>query len=59
MMVMAVLLLLLMRGVVLGSLKDSYGTVAALLISATLFALLHFNMVQTLSAFVCGIVFGA
>lgn len=49
---------ILMRGVVLGGLKSSYGTVTALLISATLFALLHFNMVQTLSAFVCGIVLG-
>ena len=49
---------ILMRGVVLGGLKDSYGTGTALLISATLFALLHFNMVQTLSAFVCGIVLG-
>lgn len=49
---------ILMRGVVLGGLKNSYGTVTALLISATLFACLHFNMVQTLSAFVCGIVLG-
>lgn len=49
---------ILMRGVVLGGLKNSYGTVTALLISATLFALLHFNMVQTLSAFVCGIILG-
>lgn len=49
---------ILMRGVVLGGLKNSYGTVTALLISATLFALLHFNMVQTLSAFVCGMILG-
>ena len=49
---------MLMRGVVLGGLKNSYGTVTALLISAMLFACLHFNMVQTLSAFVCGIVLG-
>lgn len=49
---------MLMRGVVLRGLKNSYGTVTALLISATLFACLHFNMVQTLSAFVCGIVLG-
>ncbi|MBD5137413.1 MAG: CPBP family intramembrane metalloprotease [Lachnospiraceae bacterium] len=49
---------ILMRGVVLGGLKKSYGYVTALLISATLFAFLHFNMVQTLSAFVCGIVLG-
>lgn len=49
---------ILMRGVVLGGMKNSYGTVTALLISATLFACLHFNMVQTLSAFVCGIILG-
>lgn len=48
----------LMRGVVLGGLKNTYGCAAALLISAALFALLHFNMVQTLSAFVCGIILG-
>ncbi len=49
---------ILMRGVVLGGLKKSCGTATALLISAALFACLHFNMVQTLSAFVCGIVLG-
>lgn len=49
---------ILMRGVVLGGLKNNYGAAAALLISAVLFAVLHFNMVQTLSAFVCGIVLG-
>ena len=49
---------ILMRGAVLGGLKNSYGCVTALLISAMLFACLHFNMVQTLSAFVCGIVLG-
>ncbi len=49
---------ILMRGVVLRGLKDTYGFPTALLISATFFALLHFNMVQTLSAFVCGIVLG-
>lgn len=49
---------ILMRGVVLGGLKNSYGAVTALLVSAALFACLHFNMVQTLSAFVCGIVLG-
>ncbi|ALU35546.1 CAAX amino terminal protease self- immunity [Clostridium ljungdahlii DSM 13528] len=30
----------------------------ALLISAVLFAVLHFNMVQTISAFICGIILG-
>ncbi len=49
---------ILMRSVVLGGLKKTYGTAVALLVSAALFALLHFNMVQTLSAFVCGIFLG-
>ncbi len=49
---------ILMRDVILGGLKNNYGTVTALLISSVLFALLHFNMVQTLSAFVCGMVLG-
>lgn len=48
----------LMRGFVLGGLKDTYGAAAALLLSALLFAILHFNMVQSLSAFVCGIILG-
>lgn len=49
---------ILMRGFVLDGLKNTYGVVGALLLSALLFALLHFNMVQTLSAFVCGIILG-
>lgn len=49
---------ILMRGFVLGGLKNNYGIIAALLISSFLFALLHFNMVQTLSAFVCGVILG-
>lgn len=49
---------ILMRGVVLEGLKNTYGSLTALLISAAFFALLHFNMVQTLSAFVCGVVLG-
>lgn len=48
----------LMRGFILGGLRSSYGVVGALLISALLFAILHFNMVQTLSAFLCGIILG-
>ncbi len=48
----------LMRGFVLGGLSVSYGQTTALLISSLLFALLHFNMVQTLSAFLCGICLG-
>ena len=49
---------ILMRGFVLGGLKNTYGITGALFISALLFAILHFNMVQTLSAFVCGILLG-
>lgn len=48
----------LMRGFLLGGLEPRYGTACALLISSFLFALLHFNMVQGLSAFLCGIVLG-
>lgn len=49
---------ILMRGYVLKSLKDKYNVTIALLISTVLFALLHFNMVQTLSALVSGFVLG-
>ncbi len=49
---------LLMRGFLLGGLSVSYGSVTALLISSAAFALLHFNMVQTLSALICGVVLG-
>ena len=49
---------ILMRGFLLGGLSVSYGKVTALFISSVLFALLHFNMVQTLSALICGIVLG-
>ena len=48
----------LMRGLVLDGLQAGYGVGIALLVSAALFALLHFNMVQTLSALVCGLVLG-
>ena len=47
-----------MRGFLLDGLRDGYGPTAALLISAVVFALLHFNAVQTLSALVCGIALG-
>lgn len=49
---------ILMRGFLLGGLSVNYGKVAALFISSAFFALLHFNMVQTLSALICGIVLG-
>jgi len=48
----------LMRGFVLGGLKNTYGAAGALFFSSLLFAILHFNMVQTLSAFVCGMILG-
>lgn len=48
----------LMRGFVLDGLKNTYGFITAWLISALLFAVLHVNMVQTLSAFVCGLILG-
>lgn len=49
---------ILMRGVILGGLKNTYGIAGSLFISSLLFGVLHFNMVQTLSAIVCGIVLG-
>lgn len=49
---------ILMRGYLLAGISARYGSIAALLISSFLFALLHFNMVQTLSAFICGIILG-
>lgn len=49
---------ILMRGLVLGGLRGSIGLTGALLISSVLFAAFHFNMVQTLSALVCGLALG-
>ena len=49
---------ILMRGFLLGGLSIRYGKATALLVSSAFFALLHFNMVQTLSAFLCGVVLG-
>lgn len=49
---------ILMREFLLGGLSLRYGKTTALLVSAFLFAILHFNMVQTLSAFICGIILG-
>ena len=48
----------LMRGLILKGLHRSIGPAGALLLSSLLFALLHFNMVQTLSALICGLVLG-
>ena len=49
---------LLMRGFILAGLESAYGALPALLISAAIFALLHFNMLQTLSALICGLALG-
>lgn len=47
-----------MRGFLLGGLSASCGKAAALIVSSALFALLHFNMVQTISALICGFILG-
>lgn len=49
---------LLMRGFALELLKKRYGIWIALIVSTLLFALLHFNMVQTLSALIPGFILG-
>lgn len=46
------------RGCILNSLKNKYGVAIAILISSIIFAVLHFNFVQTISALICGIVLG-
>ncbi|MDE7326896.1 MAG: CPBP family intramembrane metalloprotease, partial [Lachnospiraceae bacterium] len=48
----------LMRWFLLGGLAIQYGKGVALFTSALLFALLHMNLVQSLSAWICGIVLG-
>lgn len=48
----------LIRWFLLGGLRSGYGDAAALAVSTLVFALLHFNMVQTLSALVCGAALG-
>ena len=49
---------ILIRGCILKTLHIEYGAYFALLFSAVLFAVLHFNFVQTLSAFICGLLLG-
>lgn len=49
---------ILMRGFLLGRLSVNYGKMTALVVSSALFALMHFNMVQTLSALICGFILG-
>lgn len=49
----------LMRGLLLKWLNGLMGWPLALVISSGVFALLHFNLVQGLSALVCGLALGA
>lgn len=49
---------ILIRGYVLNGLNRTYGLGIALAVSTLLFAILHFNMVQTISALICGIALG-
>lgn len=49
---------LLTRGYILKGLYKSQGPLTALLVSSLLFAVLHFNMVQTASAFICAMILG-
>ena len=49
---------LLMRGFILGGLQKKYGVLTGLFVSSLLFAVLHFNMVQTFSALFCGVIIG-
>ena len=49
---------LLCRGVVLGSIRERYGVMAAWLGSAAFFAILHLNPVQVVNAFIIGLILG-
>lgn len=46
------------RGVVQGSLVDSWGRVAGLIFAAALFALVHFQLLQLPGLFIAGLLFG-
>ena len=48
----------LMRGFLLDGLSTNYGKIVALLISAALFSILHFNIAQIVPSFICGIILG-
>ena len=48
---------LLHRGVVYGRLRRTMGTLPSVILSALIFAILHFNIVQFIYAFLLGIVF--
>jgi len=47
-----------MRGHLLTGLGNQYGAMPALIVTTLLFAILHFNFVQTLSAALCGLILG-
>ena len=47
---------ILMRGYILHGLKNRYGTLAALFLSTVLFAVLHINIGQIISAFIGGFI---
>jgi membrane protease YdiL (CAAX protease family) len=47
---------MLMRGYILHGLKNKYGALAAVLLSTALFAILHINIGQILSAFIGGLI---
>ena len=47
-----------MRGFLLEGLSINYEKIVALLISAALFAMLHFNIAQIVPSFICGVILG-
>ena len=49
---------ILMRGFLLEGLSINYEKIVALLISAALFAMLHFNIAQIVPSFICGVILG-
>jgi len=46
------------RGIILGGLKKNYSIIAALMISALLFSISHFTLVQLVPTFIAGLYFG-
>lgn len=49
---------ILMRGFMLSGLQSKYNTATALLVTTIVFAVFHFNFVQSISAGICGLVLG-
>jgi len=49
---------ILIRGIILDSLLNKYDIALSLFISTLIFAILHFNFVQTISAIICGLILG-